>query len=169
MKRKSLLKHYFFVAFIFLATSVTVNAQISVTATTGTTGPTAYSTLKGAFDAINAGTHTGVITISVTGNSTETASAVLNASGNGSASYTSITISPSGGAARTISGAITAGSPMVDLNGADNVLIDGLNTGGNSLTISNTTVSSTSGTSTIRFQTDATNNTITRCTVLGSA
>ncbi|MBK9105939.1 MAG: hypothetical protein IPL92_15545 [Saprospiraceae bacterium] len=132
-------------------------------------GAGSYPTLKDAFDAINAGTHTGTITVDIVNNTTETATAVLNASGTGSSSYTTILIQPSGGAARSISGAITAGSPMVDFNGADNVTVDGLNTGGNSLTISNTTASATSGTSTIRFQTDATNNTIIRCSILGSA
>src|SRR5439155_15518774 len=38
-----------------------------------------YATLKEAFDAINAGTHTGVINIGVCGDTTETLSAVLNA------------------------------------------------------------------------------------------
>jgi len=132
-------------------------------------GGGSYATLKAAFDAINAGTHTGAVTVDIVGNTTETVPAVLNASGSGAASYTSIVISPNGGAARTISGAIAAGSSLIDLNGADNVTIDGLNTGGNSLTISNTTVSATSGTSTIQFRTDATNNLITRCSVLGSA
>lgn len=47
--------------------------------------------------------------------------------------------------------------------------IDGLNTGGNSLTISNTSPSSTSGTSTIRLVNDATGNTITNCSILGSS
>jgi hypothetical protein len=45
---------------------ISASAQISVTATAGTTGPTVYTTLKGAFDAVNAGTHQGAITISVT-------------------------------------------------------------------------------------------------------
>ncbi|MBX7055377.1 MAG: immune inhibitor A, partial [Pyrinomonadaceae bacterium] len=135
----------------------------------GTT-PTAYPTLGAAFSAINAGAHTGAITIDVCGNTDETTvSAVLNASGSGAASYTSITMSPVGGAARTITGAPAGGTPMIDLNGADNVTINGLNTGGNSLTISNTTVSATSGTSTIRFQADATGNTITNTSILGSS
>lgn len=142
--------------------------NVEVSATSGTTIGS-YATLKAAFDAINAGTHKGTINISVYGNTTETASAVLNASGSGSASYTAINIKPAGGASRTISGAITAGSPLIDLNGADYVTIDGLNSGGNSLSISNTTVSATSGTSTIRFIADATNNTITNCTLLGSS
>src|SRR5262245_13753331 len=61
-------------------------AQVSVTATAGTTGPTTYTTLKGAFDAVNAGTHQGAITIAITASTTETATASLNASGSGSAS-----------------------------------------------------------------------------------
>ena len=126
-----------------------------------------YATLKDAFDAINLGTHTGVINIGVCGDTTETASAVLNASGVGAANYTLVLITPTG--VRTVSGAIVAGSPLIDLNGADNVTIDGLNSGGNSLTISNTTASATAGTSTIRLINGAQNNTITRCAVLGSS
>ena len=129
-------------------------------------GAGSYATLKAAFDAINAGTHTGAITIDIEGDTDEgTSTAALNASGAGSASYTSITISPSG--ARTILGNTTAGNPLIDLNGADYVTIDGLNTGGNSLTIVNTTVGG-SGTATIRFINGAINNTITNCTVLGA-
>ena len=131
-------------------------------------GAGSYTDLASAFTAINAGTHTGAITIDIINNTTETAPAVLNASGTGAASYTSVIISPSGGAARTISGAIVGGSPLIDLNGADNVTFNGLNTGGNSLTIANTTVSATSGTSTIRFIGGATNNTITNCFIQGS-
>lgn len=127
-----------------------------------------YPTLKAAFDTINAGYHTGSITISVLGNTTETATAVLRGSGTGAASYTQMLIQPAGGAMRTISGAIAAGSPLIDLNGADNVTFDGLNLAGNGLTIENTTASPTSGTSTIRMQADATNNLITRCRILGS-
>ncbi|MBK9792577.1 MAG: hypothetical protein IPP60_05615 [Sphingobacteriales bacterium] len=63
--------------------------------------------LKGAFDAVNAGTHQG-INIAITGNTTETATAALNASGSGSASYTAVSVQPSGGGARTISGTIAA-------------------------------------------------------------
>jgi hypothetical protein len=152
----------------YKATFTVGGSPIVVTATTGNVGPTVYATLKAAFDAINSGTHTGSITINVTGNTTETATAALNASGSGLASYSAILIQPNGGAARTISGAITAGSSLINLNGADNATFNGLNTGGNSLTISNTTASATSGTSTLLFVGDATNNTITNCSVLGS-
>ena len=139
-----------------------------VVATVGSGGT--YLTLKAAFDDINAGAGglTGAIQLDIVGDTTETAPAVLNASGSGSASYTSVLIQPSGGAARTISGAITAGSPLIDLNGADNVMIDGLNSGGNALTIANTTVSATTGTATIRFIGGATNNTVTNSMILGS-
>ena len=68
-----------------------------------------------------------------------------------------------------MTGATAAGNPLIDFNGADSVMMDGLNTGGNSLTISNTTVSAAAGTGTIRFIADATNNTVTRCTVRGSS
>ena len=66
--------------------SVGAKAQVSVTATAGTVGPTAYTTLKLAFDAINAGTHQGVITVDISANTTEgTTPATLNSTGAGSA------------------------------------------------------------------------------------
>ena len=141
---------------------------VIVTATGGTTGPTSYLTLQLAFAAINIGVHQGVINVAIVGDTTETVSAVLNATG-GTANYTSVSVQPSGGAARTVSGAILAGSPLIDLNGATNVTIDGIGTGGNALTISNTTASSTASTSTIRFIDGASNDTVTRCTILGSS
>jgi hypothetical protein len=137
---------------------------VVVTATAGTPGPTSYATVKDAFDAINAGTHQGSISIAIIGDTTEAASAVLNESGSGSASYTAISIQPSGGAARTVTGNVAG--HLIDLNGADNVSINGLNTGGNSLTISNTSQQVTA--STIRFVNDATNNTVTNSTVSGA-
>ncbi len=144
---------------------------IEVEGTGGTgTQPSGYPTLGAAFIAINTGAHTGVISIDVCGDTSEgTASAGLNASGAAAASYSSILITPVGGVSRTISGATTAGNPLINLNGADNVTLNGLNTSGNSLTISNTTASGTSGTSTIRFINDSTNNVVTNSTVLGSS
>ena len=153
---------------IYLLLLTVLLAATSINAQNVTVNPGAgsYADLASAFAAINAGTHTGAVTVDIVGNTTEPATgAILNASGSGAASYTSIVISPSGGAARTISGAATAGVPLIDMNGADNVTFNGLNTGGNSLTISNTTVSATSITSTIRFIGGATNNTITNCNV----
>jgi hypothetical protein len=124
---------------------------------------TNYTTLRTAFAAINGASQTGnAIVITINSDTDEsTLTAVLNAG-----TWTSLTIKPTG--ARTISGATAAGNPIINLNGADNVTIDGLNTGGNSLLISNTTASSTTSTSTIRFIADATQNTITNCTIAGS-
>ncbi len=160
---------FFAVLSVFIFFPFSLDAQVLITATAANMGPINYSTLKDAFDAVNSGIHQGVITLNITGNTNETTSAVLNASGTGSASYSGMLIQPTGGSSRTITGAITPGNPLIDLNGPDNVTIDGLNTGGNSLVISNTTVSSTTGTCTIKFQADATNNTITRCSIQGSA
>ena len=112
---------------LFASASFAQNVTVA-----GLTGANAtYATLKAAFDALNANTNqTGnTITVSVVGNTTETASAVLNQPAGGS--WSTLTITPSG--ARSISGAIPAGNPLINLNGADNVTIDGLNTGGNSL------------------------------------
>jgi hypothetical protein len=146
-----------FFIFIFVLFCGYSYAQVNV-------GVTPYATLKDAFDAINTGVHTGAITITISGNTTETASAVLDSSGNGTGSnYTSVSIQPTGGASRTISGAFVGN--LINLNGADNVTIDGLNTGGNSLTISNTALGLSSA---IRFINDAKNNTVTNCTITGS-
>ena len=150
------------------ALSSVAAAQISVTATVGTAGPTTYTTLKSAFDAVNLGTHRGTIAISVTANSTESAPAVLNASGSGSALYTAISIKPSGGATRLVfSNTLPNGIPLIDLNGANNVTIDGLNTGGNALQLANFNGSAVAGTSTLRFINGASNNSVTNTTLLG--
>lgn len=118
-----------------------LNAQVSLTATAGTTTGT-FTTLKGAFDAINAGTHQGAITINITANTTETASAVLNASG-GSSVYTSVLIKPAAG----VNATITSADPVatIKFNGADNVTIDGSNNGTTTrnLTIASTFVAAT--------------------------
>src|SRR5262245_59050134 len=64
-----------------------VAGPITITATAGDHGPTDYSNLIAAFTAINAGTHQGDIAIAIVGDTTQgSASAILNASGSGSAS-----------------------------------------------------------------------------------
>lgn len=138
---------------------------ISLTSTGGTTAAT-YNTLKEAFDAVNAGTHTGDIGILIESNVTETSSPTLNASGSGSASYSSVLIRP-GTAGVSISGAV---STMINLNGADNVTIDG-QVGGNSgtkdLTIHNT--SEASNTNKTLYFYDACNNTVKYVIMRGKA
>ncbi|MBS7786513.1 T9SS type A sorting domain-containing protein [Flavobacterium sp. CYK-55] len=144
-----------------------IPGNIVLTATGGTL-LAKYSTLKAAFDAMNLSTHLGVINISVLNDINEGAN---TAALNQVAGITSVLIQPGGCGPRTITGTGNTGgsNPLIDLNGADNVTIDGLNTNGNSLTISNTSTSAAGGTSTIRFLTDATNNVITNCSILGSA
>ncbi|MFZ4591004.1 MAG: beta strand repeat-containing protein, partial [Ignavibacteria bacterium] len=141
---------------------------IEVTATSGTTAAI-YSTIKAAFDAINAGTHQGDVTIKMNGSTIETICAVLNASGTGSANYSTVVIYPST-AGLSVSGNLA--TPLLDLNGADNVTIDGrVNRAGStsSLIVSNTNTSSTAGTSTMRFINDATSNTVKYCYLMGSS
>ena len=147
---------------------------VVVTATEGTAGPTAYQTLKAAFDAINLGTHKGIITVKINASTTETDGAVLNASGSGTtpniSGYTAVTVYPTV-TGLTISGAIAG--PLVDLNGADKVTIDGRvnQLGVKDLTIVNTyaTVNNLLAISAIRFINSAENNKVKYCTIKASA
>lgn len=139
----------------------------SVTRTVGSGGD--YGSLLSAFTAINTGLITGEITLQIISSITaETASAVLNASGSGSANYTSITIFP------TVPNCVISGNviaPLIDFNGAKNVVIDGrVNRTGTtvSLTIDNTSTAATAGNSTIRFANGASNNTIQFCQIRGA-
>ncbi len=136
----------------YLAQNITVSGAL--------VGNGSYPDLNSAFTAINGGAQTGAtINISIVANTTETVSAVLNAG-----AWASLVIQPSGGAMRIITGGLAA--PIIDLNGANNVTINGLNTGGNALTISNT---NTGIVSTVRFIGAASNNIINNCTILGSS
>ena len=132
--------------------------------TVGTSGAD-YPTLKGAFDAINAGTITGEIILQVVDNTTESATAVLNASGTGSAGYSSVLIYPTM-AGKSISGTING--VLVKLNGADQVTFDGRvnQTGPKDLTIANASTGTSA--STIQFIGDASNNTIQYCKIKGA-
>ena len=143
------------------------DAQVTISGSTGVDGTYGSLTLGGgAFDILNgaesqAGNN---IIIDITADlTTESGVIVLNEK-----DWATLTIRPSGGAARTVYGTVTGGA-LISLNGADNVIIDGLNTGGNSLTIANLSTSNTTGKSTIKLEKDASNNTITRCSVLGSS
>ena len=119
-----------------------VNAQVTVTGCTGG-GDGTYGTLGAAMTAIGAAQPAATIGVSITASTTETAIVVI-----GAGTWTSMTITPSGGA-WTITGSLA--TELIQFNGADNVTVDGLNLGGNALTISNTSTATTSGTSTIKF------------------
>lgn len=158
-------KFFFYFSCLFTLSIFAFNiaqSQVTVSGSTGANGT--YSSLTqagGAFAVINAaGSQAGNnIVINITADvTTEDGANPLNAS-----DWMTLTIKPDGGGARTISGSITG--HLIDLNGADNVTIDGLNSGENSLTISN---AGTGAASAIRFIADATNNTVTNCTVMGS-
>ncbi|MEI6141169.1 MAG: T9SS type A sorting domain-containing protein [Mariniphaga sp.] len=141
-------------------------APVAITASAGI--PTgSYSTLSAAFAKITDGTHKGAITIKINASTTETGSAVLYAGTRGNASYVSVNIYPTA-TGLSINGSFAA--PLIDLNGADNVTIDGRvnQAGAKDLVISNTSTANTTGTSTIRFLNDATNNTVKYCKVKGS-
>jgi hypothetical protein len=143
-----------------LITSLNTKAQINVVS--GGNGLAAsYTSLTnagGLFVALNATSQAGqTIVISIVGDVTTEAG--TNSLTGAAGMWTSLSITPSG--ARTISGAVATN--LIDFNGADNVTIDGLNSGGNSLTIDNSLVNPIAVT--IRFIADAINNTITNCTI----
>lgn len=109
-----------------------LHAQVTLTASGGT-GTGTFLTVNDAFAAINAGTHQGSVVISINGNTTEPAVAVpLLASGQGTASYSSILIKPTVVSVISATPIATNGAVLV-LDGADNVTIDG------SITVGGTT------------------------------
>jgi len=132
----------------------------------GTILRASYVTLKDAFDKINDGTWTGALTIKINANATETASAVLNASGTGSANYSSLLIYPQKSGI-TITGNLNA--PLIQLNGADYVNINGsvyLNNTTAGMTLVNTNAGTSA--STIKFSESAQNNCIEYCVLKGN-
>src|SRR5687767_6065709 len=139
MKKYTLL---FPILFLF---AIGIRAQ-NVNVAGAISGNGLYLNLGAAFNAINAGAQNGAtILITIIGNTTETATATLN-----QGTWATLTISPAGGFARTIQGNLA--TALITFNSADRVVIDGLNSGGNSLTINNT---NTGTTSTIRYMNDA--------------
>jgi hypothetical protein len=99
---------------------------VVVLATAGNLGPLYYPDLASAIAAINEGAHEGAVTIDICASTTETGAMFLNSNGAGLASYTSVTIHPLNDGL-TISGPTVAGRGLIELNGADNVTIDGDN------------------------------------------
>lgn len=163
---------------LLLGAANILQAQVSVTATSGNTSPTSYTTVNAAFAAINAGTHQGAITITVTANTTEPTFLAANqllASGVGSSSYTSILIKPQGNVMVNSAAAPTASRGMLEFIGADNITIDGddpLTPGVRNLTFQMATSSSV--TAVLRFSSSATasngclNTVVKNCNIIGS-
>ncbi len=177
--KNGILKSKIWLLSLGLISTSLLQAQITVTATSGIIGPTSYTTLNSAFDAINLGTHQGAISVAVIGNTTEPATpSPLLASGMGSSLYSSISIMPSGGnftISSDLSPATNRG--MIELAGADNVTIDGddLSTPGERNLSFVTATSATAGIAVIRLSSNSTtgldgadNNTIKNCIITGS-
>ena len=152
------------IIFITLFSGAAAQAQVSI-------GATNYTTLKAAFDDINAGSKTGAVAVTISGSTTETASATLCASGGSgftttacaatlTSSYTSVSITATSTA--TVSGNFVG--PLVEFDGADNVTLDGANL----LTISNSDIT-TNTSAAIRFVNAATGNTVKNAIVQGSS
>ncbi|MBX6325794.1 MAG: hypothetical protein IRY93_07135, partial [Chthoniobacterales bacterium] len=143
------------------ATATPTLGNVVVTATAGDTGPTGYATLGDAFNAINAGTHQGDITVSIVASTVEGSTpATLNGSGAGPASYSSVLIRPINDGV-SVSGNPAQGFGVVQLNGASNVTLDGDNPNSpginRDLTIQNTATNTTTFTSVVRVALNTTN------------
>lgn len=169
-----------FVLVALTALTFKSNAQVSVTATAGTTGPTSYTTVNAALAAITAGTHQGAIVITITGNTTEPIFAAANqlvASGTGSANYQSVRIVPQGNVVVSSAATLTTGRGMLEFIGADSITIDGddpLTPGTRNLTFQLAT-STLANVSVLRFSSSAAtantgcrNVTIRNCLIIGS-
>src|SRR5690606_35970542 len=75
-----------------------------------------------------------------------------------------LTVRPAAGIAATVSGSVNGS--LLELDGADHVTIDGVNTGGSSLALSNASTGTSA--STVRFINDARMDTLRNTTLLGS-
>ncbi len=144
--------------FIVLFLGTTLRSQ-NVLVSGAVVGNGVYPDVGTAFTAINSGAQTGaIIIVAIVGNTTEPTTAVLN-----QGTWAQLTIVPQGGSARTVTGTVVG--PLIDFNGADRVLVDGLNSSGNSLTIENTSPGTAS---TIQFINDAHTIAVQNATILGA-
>ncbi|HKR06693.1 MAG TPA: GEVED domain-containing protein, partial [Bacteroidia bacterium] len=145
-------------------------AGLSGTVTIGAAGT--YTSLTGAgglFSVINSGGMSGNVTANIIDATVaESGATVLNAinySGCAAGPFT-LTINPGTGVTSVLSGSLSSNA-LIRLNGADNVIIDGSNSGGTdkSLTITNTSITAPTAVSLISLGTGAgaTNNTIKNC------
>ena len=154
----------FFCFFVGMAGKL--SAQVTVAGSNGANST--YTTLELAFDAINANVNQSGKNIVITITASITDNATANLTGYSTNSWSSLTIYPT--TSLTISGDVAG--PLIVLNGADNVTIDGrVDLTGSSvdMTLQNKSISTTPETSTISFLNDAEDNTLCYCYVLGSS
>ena len=121
-------------------------------------GASPYPTLAAAFAAINAGGPYAGVAVTVTINKMYSRSCYIGPT----ATFTSLLFRPSG--AITISGA-AFNEALIILDNADNVTINGLNSGGNSLTLTNTNTGLNAGS--LRLSNGSSNNFIRKVTCNG--
>lgn len=154
------------------ANSFSVLTPIAANVTVGTGGD--YPTLTGAgglFAAINTSGLVENATVTLIGSSiTETGTNALNQIAYGCSGPVTLTIKPQ--TTVTLTGSVSSGA-LIKLNGADNVIIDGSNSGGTdrSLTITNTATTAPVAIWLASLGTGAgsTNNTIKNCTINANA
>jgi len=141
-------------------------APVEITATSAETGPVGYADLGSAFAAINAGTHQGIITVRILGNTVESTTAILNASTLPS-DYSQVVIFPAA-AGVSVTGDINM--PLISLNGAQNVTLDGrLDASGNEAELGLINSNTGSIASTIDFVNGTTNCKVQYCLISGSS
>lgn len=140
-----------------------VVGRVDVDTVTGTLLGT-YANLREALDAINNGIHQGNLQVRIKYNTFENSTASIQRSGAGSANYSRILMTPSGGRNVAIIGRFNL--PLLLLDGASQVKIDGLNSGGNALRFIQFSTGSTAPT--IGWINGASQDTLTRCTILGA-
>ncbi|HRI84317.1 MAG TPA: choice-of-anchor D domain-containing protein [Ignavibacteria bacterium] len=141
-----------------------VAAQVTVSG--ANTGNGNYESLSDAFNGIGAGSQSGAnINITINTNITEPQQGATPGNGD----WASVTIKPAANTAITVTATPNNGVPLFSFNGAKNITIDGIDSGGASLTLSNSSTSGWAGTSTVLFQYDATNNKVKNCRILGSS
>ncbi|MDO7873392.1 BNR-repeat neuraminidase N-terminal domain-containing protein [Hymenobacter sp. ASUV-10] len=136
------------------AVNAAVTGNVLVQSSGGTTAITSYGTVGAAFAKINDGTHQGNISVFLnTATITETATSYIKPSGQGAASYTSVTIQPIIDGV-TVTGASGSSTGLFSFVGS-NITLDGDNPNSvginRNLTLSNSAASSTNNTTLLRI------------------
>ncbi|QEC43843.1 beta strand repeat-containing protein [Pseudobacter ginsenosidimutans] len=144
----------------FIAPHFSANAQIA-----GVGAGQTYATLNDAITAINTGALTGSIQLQIRSSSTLSGTAVLNASGTGAASYSSIRIYPTGNYAVTAN----INGPLLELVGCANVTIDGrLNTVGATYNLTLENMNTGANAAVIRMRDGGSNNIVQNAIIKGA-
>lgn len=124
MKKHYSNRFYFGIIAFALTFHISLSSQNVTVAATGGTTTGSYATLSAAFAAINNGTHTGSITLSIVNDIiAEPASPTALGASLAPANYSSVLIVPIGN--RIIQSTSNNNRSVIELFGADNVTIDG--------------------------------------------